>query len=91
MIRKANKTVSTKNKINVMVILSMVESQIGSLRNMFLRKKASALAIIIPRMANASEKKLSLLVARTLLSTSTILYKKRRLNNTQMIATFSTR
>ena len=74
-----------------MVILSIVESQIGSLRNMFLRKKASAPAIMIPNMANASEKKLRFLVASTLFSTSTILYKKRRLNNTQMTATFNTR
>jgi hypothetical protein len=42
-------------------------------------------------MANASEKKLSLLVARSSFSTSTILYKKRMLNRTQMTAILKTR
>jgi hypothetical protein len=58
---------------------------------MFLRKNASAPATIIPIVAKAREKKLNLLLASTSLSTSIILYKKRMLNRTQMIAIFKTR
>jgi hypothetical protein len=67
-----------------------VESQIGIFRKASLRKKDSAPPTMNPITANASVKKLSRLVAKTSLSTSTILYRKIRLNITQMTAIFRT-
>jgi hypothetical protein len=69
----------------------MVESQMGSLRNIFFKKNASAPATIRPISAKASEKKISLLFSSSVLSTSTMLYKKMRLKKTQTIAILRTK
>jgi hypothetical protein len=81
----------TRNNTKVSDILNIVESQSGNLWKASLRKKASTPATIKPMIANPSEKKLSLLVSSKSLSTSTILYKKSRLNKTQMTAILKTR
>jgi len=69
----------------------MVEIRKGNLLKASLRKNASADAIIKPIMAKAREKKLNLLSANRTRSTSTILYRKSRLNKTQIIEIFNTR
>jgi len=56
-----------------MVILNSVESQIGNFRKIFLRKKASAEAIIKPIMAKASMKKLKRRLSNASLSTLVML------------------